>query len=122
VRYAICRRLQPACFCAIAGRYYLVTQTSCTCFDAARHVCKHQVAVLVHCARVSGTPMPSAETIDGLAQMAVDRNPTLTMVRHEDGEITWERREGAKGESIYLPRRQPPVPTAADYDRIFGRL
>ena len=35
------------------GRYYLTTQTSCTCEDAKRHasqVCKHRAAVLIHCA------------------------------------------------------------------------
>jgi hypothetical protein len=30
--------------------YYLTTRTSCTCYDAQRgHVCKHQLAVQLHC-------------------------------------------------------------------------
>jgi hypothetical protein len=78
----------------ITGRYYLVTQTSCTCEDAARHpsqVCKHRLAVQIHCARVTGKPMPASDTVDGLTGMVGARNPTLTMVRHADGEISWER-------------------------------
>ena len=29
---------------------YFVTRTSCTCPDARRHECKHQIAVQLHCA------------------------------------------------------------------------
>ena len=28
---------------------YLVTRTSCTCYDARRHTCKHELAVQLHC-------------------------------------------------------------------------
>ena len=28
---------------------YLVTRLSCTCYDARRHQCKHQLAVDLHC-------------------------------------------------------------------------
>jgi len=31
---------------------YFVTRTSCTCFDARRHDCKHMLAVQLHCAQV----------------------------------------------------------------------
>ena len=102
--------------------YHLTTQTSCSCEDQRRHpdlACKHRLAVVIHCARVAGKPMPASDTIDGLAEMVAERNPVLTMVRHEDGEITWERHEHASGETYSLPR---PVADAATYERIFGRL
>src|SRR5215471_12845392 len=34
------------------SHYYLVNRTSCTCFDAQRHECKHQLAVRLHCDHV----------------------------------------------------------------------
>lgn len=95
------------------GRYYLVTQASCTCEDAARHpgaICKHALAVQIHCARLQGKPMPASDVVDGLVQMVSDRA------------VTWDRREGVNGESIYLPHWQPPAPTATEYDRIFKRF
>ena len=106
---------------------YFVTQSSCDCEDTKRHpnlVCKHRIAVLIHCARMAGKPMPASDTIDGLAQMVVDRHPVLDMVRHPDGEITWERYEHANGTTTYLPRhdRPRPVADASTYERIFGRM
>ena len=47
--------------------------------------------------------------------------PVLDMVRHPDGEITWERHNHANGEITYLPRHARPAATAADYVRIFGK-
>jgi hypothetical protein len=35
------------------GRYYLTTRTSCDCYDAQRHDCKHMLAVRLHCERVA---------------------------------------------------------------------
>jgi len=35
------------------GVYYLVTRTSCTCYDGQRRTCKHQLAVQLHCALVA---------------------------------------------------------------------
>ena len=35
------------------GCYYLVTRTSCTCYDGQRHICKHQLAVQLHCELVA---------------------------------------------------------------------
>jgi hypothetical protein len=109
--------------------YYLTTQASCTCEDAKRHpsqVCKHRAAVLIHCARVAGKPMPASDVVDGLAQMVAERQgPVLDMVRHPDGEITWERHNHANGEITYLPRHTRPAATAADYERIhrnFGEI
>ena len=32
---------------------YFVTRTSCTCYDARRHECKHMLAVQLHCALVA---------------------------------------------------------------------
>jgi hypothetical protein len=31
------------------AHYYLVTRTSCTCYDGQRRTCKHQLAVQLHC-------------------------------------------------------------------------
>src|SRR2546427_9131907 len=59
------------------GRYYLTTQASCTCEDARRHpgqICKHVLAVQLHCARVAGKPMPASAVVVGLAQMVSDRH------------------------------------------------
>jgi hypothetical protein len=59
-----------------ANRVYLVTQTSCTCEDANRHpgqLCKHRLAVQIHCARVLGKPMPASDTVDGLRSMLEQR-------------------------------------------------
>ena len=95
-----------------SGRYYLVTQTSCTCEDAQRHpghLCKHALAVQIHCARVAGKPMPASDAIDGLERMVADRHSVLTMVRHDDGEISWER-------------RQAVAANAQRYDQIFKRF
>jgi hypothetical protein len=45
------------------GHYYLVTRTSCTCYDGQRRVCKHQIAVQLHCELVAEqeTPAPKAD-------------------------------------------------------------
>jgi hypothetical protein len=32
-----------------ASHVYLVTRTSCTCYDSRRHDCKHMLAVQLHC-------------------------------------------------------------------------
>jgi hypothetical protein len=32
-----------------ANHVYFVTRTSCTCYDARRHECKHMLAVRLHC-------------------------------------------------------------------------
>lgn len=104
-----------------AGRYYLTTQTSCTCEDQRRNpalACKHRIAVAVHVARVAGKPMPASDALDGLAQMVAERNPVLDMVRHDDGTISWERHNHADGQVTYLPRHTRPAATAADYVRI----
>jgi hypothetical protein len=100
---------------------YFVTQTNCDCEDTRRHpalICKHHIAVLIHIARVAGTPMPASDTIDGLAEMVAERHPVLDMIRHPDGEITWERHNHADGQVSYLPRHTRPAATAADYSRI----
>ena len=105
-----------------AGRYYLTTQTTCTCEDAKRHpatICKHSLAVQIHCARVAGKPMPASDVVDGLAQMVVDRNPVLDMVRHPDGEISWTRHEHADGSVTHLPDH---AALAQRYTDIFARF
>lgn len=56
-------------------------------------LCKHRLAVQIHCARVSGQPMPASNTLDGLRQVLEQRlaeqKPVLEMVRHDDGELSW---------------------------------
>jgi hypothetical protein len=41
------------------GRYYLTTRTSCDCYDARRHECKHILAVRLHCELVAEQRRPS---------------------------------------------------------------
>src|SRR5712692_10588403 len=73
----------------IPGHYYLTTQSSCTCEDAKCHpsqICKHAIAVQIHCARVAGKPMPASDVVEGLKQMVAERHgPVLDMIRHADG-------------------------------------
>jgi hypothetical protein len=100
---------------------YFVSQTNCDCEDTRRHpglVCKYRIAVLIHCARVAGKPMPASGVLDGLAEMVNERHPVLDMIREADGSIRWERHEHANGETSYLPRHNQP----RTYERIFGRL
>jgi hypothetical protein len=79
------------------GHYYLVTQTSCTCQDATRHahsICKHTLAVQIHCARVAGKPMPASNTVDGLQHMVDERQsstPFPAAVRVDHDEIAWQQ-------------------------------
>ncbi len=92
----------------LSGVYHLVDQQSCTCEDARRHpsqACKHQLAVrlVVELAKAQQSK-PKARAV-------------LDMVRHADSEITWERRQGANGETNYLPRR-----TDAGVDALFARF
>lgn len=94
------------------GRYYLVTRDSCTCEDAKRHaapICKHSLAVQIHCARVAGQPMPASDVVEGLAEMAAERNPVLDLVRYPDGEFGWIRHVNDRGETIHLPGRSHGV-------------
>jgi hypothetical protein len=45
------------------GRYYLVTRTSCDCYDGRRRTCKHQIAVQLHCELMAEqvAPAPTAD-------------------------------------------------------------
>lgn len=45
------------------GRYYLVTRTSCDCYDAQRRTCKHMLAVQLHCELMAeqAAPAPKAD-------------------------------------------------------------
>src|SRR6266851_4088981 len=102
-----------------SGRYYLTTQSSCTCEDAARHasqICKHALAVQIHCARVAGKPMPASDTIDGLAEMVAERQgPVLDMIREPDGSVRWERSHS------HSTPDAATIALAAKYDAIFSR-
>jgi SWIM zinc finger len=63
------------------GRYYLVTQTSCTCpdFERRQQACKHVLACRLVCE---------------LARAQQPRRTGLQVVRHADGEISWTRSRG----------------------------
>jgi hypothetical protein len=39
---------------ADSNQVYFVTRTSCTCYDSRKHTCKHQIAVQLHVALVTG--------------------------------------------------------------------
>jgi hypothetical protein len=65
---------------------------TCSCYDFRRRqiACKHVIAYkLDRLARPA--PMPASVLNDGLEQMASARGHVLRMVRHDDGEISWER-------------------------------
>src|SRR2546425_12747128 len=67
------------------GRFYLVTQTVCDCEDAKRHPgqpCKHVLAVRLHI-ELAKAQQP---------ERSKPSRPVLEMVRHDDGELSWERR------------------------------
>ena len=102
-----------------ANHVYFVTQTTCDCEDAKRHassICKHSLAVQIHCARVAGKPMPASDVLDGLEQMVVERQgPVLDMIREPDGSMRWERHQHPNGDTFYMPR---PAATASEYVRI----
>jgi len=96
---------------------YFVTQTSCDCYAAQRHICKHIAAVLIHIARVAGKPMPASDTIDGLEQMVAERQgPVLDMIREPDGSIRWERSHS------HSTPDAATIALAAKYDAIFSRF
>jgi hypothetical protein len=80
---------------AEAGRYYLVTRGHCTCPDFSKRAlpCKHMLAVQLYCELVEA-----------------ERHPVLDMVRHPDGEISWE------------PHRHQVEANARGYDDIFKRF
>lgn len=91
------------------GAFYLVDPIGqiCDCQDAKRNpriACKHVLAVRLHQELAKAQP-PKAVTIIAPARIA-ERRPVLTMVRHGDDEVTWERTSD--------------VERAARYDRIFG--
>jgi hypothetical protein len=89
------------------GHYHLTNTAECSCFDfqRRREPCKHVLAVRLHCELVKASaPKPKAKK-PGVAPAPAGR-PVLTMVRHDDGDFTWER--------------TADVERAARYDAIFG--
>src|SRR5438045_2123309 len=77
--------------------------------NVVHHDCKHMRAVRFD--RIAhDTPQAASDTIDGLRPVLEDRladsKPTLSMVRHPDGELSWERDRGL----------------AAKYDDVFKRF
>ncbi len=63
--------------------------------------------------------MPASGVVDGVSQMVVDRTPTLTTVRHEDGEISWTGHDHTNGAVTYLPDH---AALAQRYTDIFARF
>jgi hypothetical protein len=59
------------------SHYYLVTRTSCTCYDAQRHACKHQLAVRLHCELVAEQEA-AAKYDDIFARFEQDDRPLPT--------------------------------------------
>src|SRR5215831_4219387 len=68
-----------------ANHVYLVTRTSCTCYDAQRHECKHMLAVRLHVelvleqarrARTWGAPAPTYD--DVFKRFEQDDRPVAT--------------------------------------------
>jgi len=51
-----------------ADEVYFVTRTSCTCFDAERHECKHMLAVRLHCALVAEQEARASVGPDNIVQ------------------------------------------------------
>jgi hypothetical protein len=86
-----------------AGRYYLVTRGHCTCPDFSKRgfiqPCKHMLAVQLHCELVQA-----------------ESHPVLDMVRHPDGEISWERSHR------HTPIDAETARLAAKYDEIMSRF
>jgi hypothetical protein len=84
------------------GVYHLVDNQSCDCQDAQRHpgqACMHVLAVRLHCELTKAQqPKPRRGTV-------------LQMVRHADGETSWER-----------PTRTLPPMTDGEARKVFGRL
>jgi len=71
--------------------------SSCDCYDFrnGRHgACKHALARKLDLI-ARGAEQPASDTVDGLRQVLEQRlaeqKPVLDMVRHADGDITWER-------------------------------
>jgi hypothetical protein len=77
------------------GLYHFANSTQCTCPDHARfgNHCWHSRAVAMHVVALRIQPMRSKS-----------ERPVLDMVRHDDGEITWESHAHADGSTTYLPR------------------
>jgi hypothetical protein len=59
------------------GHYYLVTRTSCTCYDARRHDCKHLLAVQLHCELMAEQEARESVGADNVAHL----DQTLAAVR-----------------------------------------
>ena len=51
-----------------ANHVYLVTRTSCTCYDGQRRECKHQLAVQLHCELVAEQEARASVGPDNIVQ------------------------------------------------------
>jgi hypothetical protein len=60
-----------------ANTVYFTTRTSCTCYDAQRHDCKHILAVRLHCELVA-EQQASAKVADIFARFEQDDRPLPT--------------------------------------------
>lgn len=97
------------------GHYYLVDCQSCTCQDFQRNGLSHarrgQTGVHLPCKHVLAVRLHRELA---KAQQSRPRRSPLEARRHPDGEITWERRDSANGETIYLAR---PLTTSSSASR-----
>jgi hypothetical protein len=93
------------------GLFHWTDGVTCSCYDFRRRqlACKHVIAYRLDAIARPRQPQPASDTVDGLEHMLDERQadqraatPVLDMVRHPDGEISWQR--------------------AAEYDRIFKRF
>jgi hypothetical protein len=78
------------------GLFHWTDGVTCSCYDFRRRqqACKHVVAYRLDAIARPQQPQPASDTVDGLAAMVDERQgPVLDMVRHPDGEISWERRD-----------------------------
>jgi len=61
------------------SHYYLVTRNSCTCYDAQRHECKHQLAVQLWCELVK-EQQDAAKYDDIFKRFDYDEDRALTRI------------------------------------------
>jgi hypothetical protein len=66
-----------------ANHVYFVTRTSCTCYDARRHECKHMLAVRLHCELMAEQAARESVGTDSVAHL----DQTFAAVRAGLGRI-----------------------------------
>ena len=67
---------------------YVTSPDTCQCPDSDRHpsqLCKHSIAVSIVLALIETQP-------EAVPSPSPSPRPVLEMVRHEDGEVSWQKR------------------------------